>query len=52
MILEINEDELFVLLEAILNWDTSGYALKGKLETNRRLVQEKLEDLYEDLYDD
>lgn len=48
MILHIDEDELFVLLEAILNWDTSEYALKEKLETSRKLLQEKLEDLYDD----
>lgn len=43
--LHIDRAEHFVLLEAILNWDTSNYALKDKLEATREALQAKLEDL-------
>lgn len=46
--LHIDRAEHFVLLEAILNWDTSNYVLKDKLEATRESLQAKLEDLGEE----
>lgn len=46
--LYIDKDEHFALLEAVLNWDTSNYALKNKLEATRESLQAKLEDLGEE----
>lgn len=45
---KITEDEHFVLLSAILAWDTTNWALREKLESIRESLQEQLEDNFEE----